>query len=273
LTADNRLDAPPLKDARPTTTQQPLFTPAVFGKGHRHNVPAGFRALIGKGKISVEVARILGRIQRALESPGQLDKLPKMGVARDDFQEVFPALGSLQHDGEPTIDSLLSMGLIMYCVLELSDLPVWQTLVLFSTPILELRGGLTLQLLGCERLRDVEEEVCLRWLFELTIGSWKDRSHTIAGQGSDLLESFRTRFQDTDDHGSFFELKKTQFDVVPIPKARHVDVANRMDDPKETPIHGNSNTCQLLTIDSCWEKSPTAMFPDISHLQTVAVAA
>jgi hypothetical protein len=227
--------------------------------------------LIRKGKISVEVTRVLGRIQRALDSSGQLDKLPKMGPKRDDFQEVFPGLGSLQDDGEPTIDSLLCVGLIIYGVLEFSDLPVWQTLLLFSTPILELRGGLTLQLLSCERLRDVEEEACLQWLCLLTIGSCKDRSQMIADQGSELLEVFQARYPNLEPNGEFFELKQTQFNMAQVVEEGPFEVERKSDYP-EKPAYGNGNMCQLLTIGTCWQEAQNNNIPSTPCLQKKPIA-
>jgi hypothetical protein len=208
----------------------------------------------------VEVARVLGRIQRALDSPGQLDKLPRLGPAHDDFQEVFPGLGSLQDDGESTTDSLLCVGLIIYCALEFSDLPVWQTLLLFSTPLLELRGGLTLQLLSCERQRDVEEEACLRWLCLLTIGSWKGRLQMIADQGCDLLDFFQARYSNFEPNGEFFELKQTQFSMASVVEQRPFEV-ERKSECLEKPAQGNGKMGQLLTIDTCWQEVQNANIP------------
>jgi hypothetical protein len=204
---------------------QPHKIPAYFGpvmldhpslcETESQNLPPGFQALARRQRLSIEVIRAIQRIESALSKPhinwNIRDSPPAM---YNNFAEALPSLGRTRQDGEPLIDSLLCLGLILYCSFEFSSLPVWQTTMLWSAMSRCVRADLTLQILSCKKRRDEPEEACLQWLCMVAIGSWRQSDRRVAGDGQVLIEFMRRRWQATlDIAGRFFGFRKIEFEV------------------------------------------------------------
>jgi hypothetical protein len=178
---------------------------------------SGFQALVEKQKLSIEVVRAIQRIEEALSRPHRIDRNfhDSQPAVYSNFAEALPSMGRMRQDGEPHIDSLLCLGLVLYCSLEFSNLPVWQTVMLWSAMSRRVRTDLTLQILSCKKRRDEPEEACLQWLCMIAIGSWRQSDQKIVGDGQILIKFVRGRYQPRLNVADrFFHLEQIKFEEV-----------------------------------------------------------
>jgi hypothetical protein len=182
---------------RPVYLGPVTYHDASLCETESQRLPPGFQALAEKQKLSIEVIRAIQRIEEARSGSQRINRnfRNSQPALHSNFAEALPSLGRVRQDGEPCIDSLLCLGLILYCSLEFSSLPVWQTVMLWSAMSRRVRTDLTLQIISCRKRRDEPEEACLQWLCMIAIGSWRQSDRNIGGDGQLLIEFVRERCQ------------------------------------------------------------------------------
>lgn len=150
-------------------------------------LPAGFQSLILKGKVSVELFDVLGRVVDASTSgvhaltPGNMNHSELRQY--NDFVEALPCLGT-PDSLKTTIEKDLCLAILLYCFHSFTTARSSVSLYAAS------RTELTRLLLQVDEQRHPPpEQECLYWICAVCVDSWRKNgpSSPLLPQGAALL--------------------------------------------------------------------------------------
>ncbi|KAL2816702.1 hypothetical protein BJX63DRAFT_387133 [Aspergillus granulosus] len=152
------------------------------------NIPEGFAVLALQGMVSAHLLTTLERFNyfasRDFSPDG--DSL-QAGYVYDDFWDAFPPL-SFHDSGEPSLDNLLFLCLLVYASVQYSVIPPVNNIAVC------MRSSLRAKLLQCRRIRESAEEECLCWIWTVAVSSWRQIDGTLDKPGMELQMAQRIRF-------------------------------------------------------------------------------
>ena len=187
-------------------------------------LPSGFRTLVKTAKLSPKVVNALVRTNEYLNNNPKQGQLPADIDSTEASYNADPwdtvAHLSNQSKEEPTLDTLLHLGLLLFNYLALSNLPVWYIMSLWTNMGRWVRRELTQGLLNCVTPRRVAEERCLLWLSGVVVGWWRMARNELSIEG-EMLATFAKRrfeqlFKETNGDGratGFFKCERLCFDI------------------------------------------------------------
>lgn len=160
-------------------------------------LPIGFQELALRQRLPIDVLEVLGRIADPSQKP-----LPQVLSAEDnrspqspcgqyvDFWESCPSLSATARDGEPALERLLSLALLIYSTNRDASNPLRMYNCITNGAIYDLCYDLP----QCERQRPNEEEHCIYWIWSVAVDAMRDRFGGLNPQGDKLLEQQKHRF-------------------------------------------------------------------------------
>jgi hypothetical protein len=175
-----------------TQRRQPMY-PSVHSTDvlikRIRRLPDGFAILALQGKLSTHLLSILERfIQFESGELGLDGNGSESGYMFDDFWDTFPQL-SLRDTGEPSLDSLLFLCLLVYAGVRYSAIPPVNNIAVC------MRASLRAKLLQCRQIREPEVEECLYWIWTVAVTASRQMDGTLDKPGMELLVRQRIRFQ------------------------------------------------------------------------------
>lgn len=192
----------------PTTPAVPLLAPSRAPQLPSHpfspeicdlvaKLPPGFRELAVERKLPLDVLEVLGRIADPSQKP-----IPTISASGDnrsptascgmylDFWESCPSLSASSGSGEPPLERLLSLALLIYATNRDATNPLRMYNCITNGAIYDLAHDLPL----CETRRSKNEELCLFWIWTVAVDANRDRFGVLNGPGETLLEQQKNRF-------------------------------------------------------------------------------
>lgn len=205
--------------SEPTTPAVPLLQPSRAPQLPSHpfapdlctligNLPTGFQELALQQKLPLDVLEVLGRIadpsQKPLPSLLRSDSSKSSSIDNRsptttcgmylDFWESCPSLSSTttstEHNGEPALERLLSLALLIYATNRDATNPLRMYNCITNGAIYDL----TYDLPQCETRRAADEEHALFWIWSVTVDAMRDRFGQLTSQGETLLDQQKRRF-------------------------------------------------------------------------------
>lgn len=166
--------------------------PEAMESGIAATLPVGFRNL----KLSAKIVRTIQRtdeLQRLYSSGANQQQTSNLNQWT--YGSLFEVCASIfeEAQGEPSINALVCVGLLLYSSVAWSELEVADSVFLW-TSVQWMRGDLTGKILRCTRRRSLAEERCLGWLTNLTVASWRSSHGTVEADGLNLTQYAARRF-------------------------------------------------------------------------------
>lgn len=162
-------------------------------------LPVGFQELALKDKLPIDILEVLGRIADPTQRP-----LPQVLACGDnrspksssgqyvDFWEACPSLSATARGGEPALERLLALALLIYSTNRDSTNPLRMYNCITNGAIYDLCFDLP----RCEKHRSNDEEHCLFWVWSVAVDAMRDRFGVRNAQGEKLLAQQKARFPD-----------------------------------------------------------------------------
>ena len=180
--------------------------------------------LVKASKLSPKVVNALVRTNELLncDTGTATDMQPVSTCSQTELRDTITYLSN-DANGEPSIDRLLCLGLILFNYVAWSNLPTWYAMSLWTCQSRLVRKELTEGLLTSTTRRHVAEERCLLWLATVAVGSWQVDPGQLSIEGQMLALFARQRFKnlseshefedETARSTEFFENEKLCFDI------------------------------------------------------------